>query len=122
MSSGRSFPMNNLSDSGDWNIRPGQGGNGDWSKWTYALVVPMLAVGAYRWVWERNFQKEIQKVKFSCEKEMKATTMVLTRQCKTRTDYLEGRIKTLQEEKEREKESFRMQRATALLGRLRICC
>ncbi|XP_047411187.1 coiled-coil domain-containing protein 127 [Sciurus carolinensis] len=54
--------MNNLNDPPNWNIRPdsrADGGGG--SRWNYALLVPMLGLAAFRWIWSRESQKEIEK-------------------------------------------------------------
>ncbi|CAN9514076.1 unnamed protein product [Ophioblennius macclurei] len=59
--------MNNLNDPPRWNIQPdprGRGaGAGDGNQWNYALLVPMLGLAAFRWIWTRESQKEIQKAK-----------------------------------------------------------
>ncbi|XP_034385095.1 coiled-coil domain-containing protein 127a [Cyclopterus lumpus] len=59
--------MNNLNDPPRWNIQPdprGRGaGAGDGNQWNYALLVPMLGLAAFRWIWSRESQREIQKVK-----------------------------------------------------------
>ncbi|XP_068426080.1 coiled-coil domain-containing protein 127-like isoform X1 [Clinocottus analis] len=59
--------MNNLNDPPRWNIQPdprGRGaGAGDGNQWNYALLVPMLGLAAFRWIWTRESQREIQKVK-----------------------------------------------------------
>lgn len=66
--------MNNLNDPPRWNIEPdgrGRGpGAGDGSQWNYALLVPMLGLAAFRWIWTRDSQKEIQKVKAQYEKDV----------------------------------------------------
>ncbi|XP_048056936.1 coiled-coil domain-containing protein 127-like [Megalobrama amblycephala] len=64
--------MNNLNDPQDWNIMPerqGDGG-GDSSKWNYALLVPMLGLAAFRWIWSKQFQKEIEDVKVKMQKDL----------------------------------------------------
>uniref|UniRef100_A0A672FUA0 Coiled-coil domain containing 127a n=1 Tax=Salarias fasciatus TaxID=181472 RepID=A0A672FUA0_SALFA len=40
-----------------------RGGGRDGSQWNYALLVPMLGLAAFRWIWTRESQKEIQKAK-----------------------------------------------------------
>ncbi|KAK1895315.1 Coiled-coil domain containing protein 127 [Dissostichus eleginoides] len=59
--------MNNLNDPPRWNIEPdprGRGaGAGDGHQWNYALLVPMLGLAAFRWIWTRESQREIQEVK-----------------------------------------------------------
>ncbi|KAK5922683.1 hypothetical protein CgunFtcFv8_019925 [Champsocephalus gunnari] len=59
--------MNNLNDPPMWNIEPdprGRGaGAGDGHQWNYALLVPMLGLAAFRWIWTRESQREIQEVK-----------------------------------------------------------
>lgn len=54
--------MNNLNDPPNWNIRPdSRADGGDGSRWNYALLVPMLGLAAFRWIWSRESQKEIEK-------------------------------------------------------------
>ncbi|KAJ6657828.1 hypothetical protein lerEdw1_001878 [Lerista edwardsae] len=56
--------MNNLNDPPHWNIRPNARDDGSpGSKWNYALLVPMLGLAAFRWIWSRECQKEIEKEK-----------------------------------------------------------
>nr|XP_006114283.1 coiled-coil domain-containing protein 127 isoform X3 [Pelodiscus sinensis] len=56
--------MNNLNDPPNWNIQPNPRDNGgDGNKWNYALLVPMLGLAAFRWIWTRESQKEIEKEK-----------------------------------------------------------
>ncbi|XP_024056289.1 coiled-coil domain-containing protein 127 [Terrapene carolina triunguis] len=56
--------MNNLNDPPNWNIQPNPRDNGgDGNKWNYALLVPMLGLAAFRWIWSRESQKEIEKEK-----------------------------------------------------------
>lgn len=66
--------MNNLNDPPRWNIQPdarGRGaGAGDGSQWNYALLVPMLGLAAFRWIWTRESQREIHKVKAQYEKDV----------------------------------------------------
>ncbi|XP_069776742.1 coiled-coil domain-containing protein 127b [Narcine bancroftii] len=61
--------MNNLNaPRQNWNILPNQrDGEGDGSKWNYALLVPLLAVAAFRWIWSRESQKEIEQVRAACK-------------------------------------------------------
>nr|XP_046255562.1 coiled-coil domain-containing protein 127a [Scatophagus argus] len=66
--------MNNLNDPPRWNIQPdprGRGaGAGDGNQWNYALLVPMLGLAAFRWIWTKESQREIQKVKAQYEKDV----------------------------------------------------
>lgn len=66
--------MNNLNDPPRWNIQPDGRGRGpgaeDGSQWNYALLVPMLGLAAFRWIWTRYSQNEIQKVKSQYEKDV----------------------------------------------------
>uniref|UniRef100_A0A384DJ01 Coiled-coil domain containing 127 n=3 Tax=Ursus TaxID=9639 RepID=A0A384DJ01_URSMA len=58
----RYISMNNLNDPPNWNIRPNsRADGGDGSRWNYALLVPMLGLAAFRWIWSRESQKEIEK-------------------------------------------------------------
>ncbi|XP_029927723.1 coiled-coil domain-containing protein 127 isoform X2 [Myripristis murdjan] len=68
--------MNNLNDPPRWNIQPeprgGEAGPGDGNQWNYALLVPMLGLAAFRWIWTRESQREIQKAKAQYEKDVSA--------------------------------------------------
>ncbi|NXE50965.1 CC127 protein, partial [Casuarius casuarius] len=56
--------MNNLNDPPNWNIQPNRREPGDeGSRWNYALLVPMLGLAAFRWIWTRECQKEIEREK-----------------------------------------------------------
>ncbi|KAL3049785.1 hypothetical protein OYC64_009108 [Pagothenia borchgrevinki] len=57
--------MNNQNEAWDNELDPrGRGaGAGEGDPWKYALLVPMLGLAAYRWIWERWSQKEIQEVR-----------------------------------------------------------
>ncbi|XP_072108188.1 coiled-coil domain-containing protein 127-like [Mobula birostris] len=67
--------MNNLNAPGEnWNILPNRrDGEGGGSKWNYALLVPMLALAAFRWIWSRESQKEIEEVKTACKNTIETT-------------------------------------------------
>uniref|UniRef100_A0A8C2FWS6 Coiled-coil domain containing 127b n=1 Tax=Cyprinus carpio TaxID=7962 RepID=A0A8C2FWS6_CYPCA len=63
--------MNNLNDPQDWNIRPErQGDGGGDSRWNYALLMPMLGLAAFRWIWSKQFQKQIEEAKVMIRKEL----------------------------------------------------
>ncbi|MBN3278583.1 CC127 protein, partial [Polyodon spathula] len=68
----KSGAMNNLNDPPRLNIRPDERRGGDGNKWNYALLVPMLCLAAFRWIWTRESQKEIQEVKATYEKNTKS--------------------------------------------------
>ncbi|CAL8355829.1 unnamed protein product [Arctogadus glacialis] len=59
--------MNNLNDPPRWNIDPDPGerraGGGNCNPWNYALLIPMLGLAAFRWIWSRESQREIDEVK-----------------------------------------------------------
>ncbi|XP_020374175.1 coiled-coil domain-containing protein 127-like [Rhincodon typus] len=61
--------MNNLNvPEQHWNIFPNhQDGGGGGSKWNYALLVPVLGLAAFRWIWSRESQKEIEKARAECK-------------------------------------------------------
>ncbi|XP_061675913.1 coiled-coil domain-containing protein 127a [Syngnathoides biaculeatus] len=66
--------MNNLNDPPRWNIQPdprerGEGGT-DGNQWNYALLVPMLGLAAFRWIWTRESEREIEKVKTKYNKDV----------------------------------------------------
>ncbi|KAK3541343.1 hypothetical protein QTP86_022095 [Hemibagrus guttatus] len=66
--------MNNLNDPPRWNIRPGQHEGPDGGKWNYALLVPMLGLAAFRWIWTRESQRQIQEAKSQFEGNVAAMT------------------------------------------------
>uniref|UniRef100_UPI00398F42EA coiled-coil domain-containing protein 127-like isoform X2 n=1 Tax=Pristiophorus japonicus TaxID=55135 RepID=UPI00398F42EA len=56
------------------NISPNEReGRGDGNKCYYALLVPMLALAACRWIWSRNSHKEIEHVTAVCKYEIETT-------------------------------------------------
>ncbi|RXN14640.1 coiled-coil domain-containing protein 127 [Labeo rohita] len=98
--------MNNLNDPQDWNIRPErQGGGGDSSKWNYALLVPMLGLAAFRWIWSKESQKEIEEAKDKYEKTIKTIQKDLD--VKYRQMLSENRRETAHLELDLEKEKQR---------------
>ncbi|KAG9355755.1 hypothetical protein JZ751_000593 [Albula glossodonta] len=99
--------MNNLNDPPVWNIRPDQRGDGDGNKWNYALLVPMLGLAAFRWIWSRESQKQIQEVKSRYDKDMKAISKDL--EMKYRETLTENRRTVAHLELELEKERQRVQ-------------
>ncbi|CAL1610664.1 unnamed protein product [Knipowitschia caucasica] len=66
--------MNNLNDPPRWNIQPNHRGGGpgaeDGNQWNYALLVPMLGLAAFRWIWTRESQREIQMLKSQYENDV----------------------------------------------------
>ncbi|XP_037386125.1 coiled-coil domain-containing protein 127 [Talpa occidentalis] len=59
--------MNNLNDPPNWNIQPNsRADGGDGSRWNYALLVPMLGLAAFRWIWSRESQKEVERERDAC--------------------------------------------------------
>ncbi|XP_036371751.1 coiled-coil domain-containing protein 127-like [Megalops cyprinoides] len=99
--------MNNLNDPPIWNIRPDQGGGGDGNKWNYALLVPMLGLAAFRWIWSRESQREIQEAKSRYEKDMKAISKDL--EMKYRQTLTESQRMVAHLELELEKERHRVE-------------
>ncbi|KAJ8273118.1 hypothetical protein GJAV_G00097640 [Gymnothorax javanicus] len=99
--------MNNLNEPPVWNIRPNQPGDGDGSKWNYALLVPMLGLAAFRWIWSRESQRQIQEVKSRYDKDMKSVTKEL--ESKYRQTLTENRRTLAHLELELEKERQRVQ-------------
>ncbi|XP_056142620.1 coiled-coil domain-containing protein 127-like isoform X2 [Lampris incognitus] len=102
--------MNNLNDPPGWNIQPepgrGAAGGGDGNQWNYAFLVPMLGLAAFRWIWTRESQQEIQKAKAHYDKEMvKVSSELETRYRQTLT---EGRRAAALLELELEKERQRV--------------
>ncbi|KAJ8268342.1 hypothetical protein COCON_G00135140 [Conger conger] len=99
--------MNNLNEPPVWNIRPNQRGDGDGNKWNYALLVPMLGLAAFRWIWSRESQRQIQEVKFRYDKDMKAISKEL--EVKYKETLTENRRTVAHLELELEKERQRVQ-------------
>ncbi|XP_063041635.1 coiled-coil domain-containing protein 127b [Engraulis encrasicolus] len=98
--------MNNLNDP-DWNIRPDEGAGGGNSKWNYALLVPMLGLAAFRWIWSRESESEIQEARSKYDKNMKAIQAEL--ELKYRQSLLESRRELVQLELELERERRRVE-------------
>ncbi|XP_018618400.2 coiled-coil domain-containing protein 127a [Scleropages formosus] len=98
--------MNNLNDPPGWNIRPDQREGGDGNKWNYALLVPMLGLAAFRWIWTRESQRQIQEVKERYDKDMKSITADL--EGKYRETLIENRRTAAHLELELEKERHRV--------------
>ncbi|XP_054847927.1 coiled-coil domain-containing protein 127 [Eublepharis macularius] len=98
--------MNNLNDPPNWNIHPNardDGGHG--SKWNYALLVPMLGLAAFRWIWSRESQKEIEKEKKNFYRKLSAIQREL--ESKYRDTITENRRSVAHLELELEKERNR---------------
>ncbi|XP_063778851.1 coiled-coil domain-containing protein 127 [Pseudophryne corroboree] len=96
--------MNNLNDPQQWNIRP-NGGDGEGSKWNYALLVPMLGLAAFRWIWSKESEKEITKAKL--EYHQKVTNVQKDLETKYRDIIVENRRAVAHLEIELEKEQNR---------------
>ncbi|XP_067112201.1 coiled-coil domain-containing protein 127-like [Osmerus mordax] len=99
--------MDNQNNLQEWNIRPEQRGGGDGSKWNYALLVPLLGLAAFRWIWSRESQKEVQEVKVQYDQNMAAVRAELEK--KYRATLRETRKETVQLELELEREKNRAQ-------------
>ncbi|XP_006000046.1 coiled-coil domain-containing protein 127 [Latimeria chalumnae] len=100
--------MNNLNDPPHWNIRPHEReGGADGSKWNYALLVPLLGLAAFRWIWSRESQKEIEKAKADYSKSMKSIQRDL--ELKYRGIVTENQRALAQLELELEKQQKRVQ-------------
>ncbi|XP_019946837.2 coiled-coil domain-containing protein 127 isoform X2 [Paralichthys olivaceus] len=102
--------MNNLNDPPRWNIQPearGRGaGDGDGNQWNYALLVPMLGLAAFRWIWTRESQREIQKVRAQYDKDV--STMREEMETRYRETLTERRRAAAKLELELEKERQRV--------------
>ncbi|XP_012710436.1 coiled-coil domain-containing protein 127 [Fundulus heteroclitus] len=98
--------MNNLNDPPRWNIEPDQRGRegGDGNHWNYALLVPMLGLAAFRWIWTRDSQNEIQKVKVQYDTDV--STIKSEMESRYRDTLTESRraVATLELELEKEKQ------------------
>nr|XP_055076889.1 coiled-coil domain-containing protein 127b [Misgurnus anguillicaudatus] len=53
----------------DWNN--GMEQPGEDNRWNYALLVPMLGLGVYRWIWDRNSQQKISQIQVKHDMAMK---------------------------------------------------
>lgn len=99
--------MNNLNDPPRWNIRPEPAGGDDGSRWNYALLVPMIGLAAFRWIWTRESQSQIQDVKNKYNSDMVSITRDL--ELKYRETLTENRRTAAHLEVELEKERQRVQ-------------
>ncbi|KAF7691930.1 hypothetical protein HF521_010897 [Silurus meridionalis] len=68
----KTISMNNLNDPPGWNIRPVPNQGPDGGKWNYALLVPMLGLAAFRWIWTRESQRQIEEAKSKFEGDVAA--------------------------------------------------
>ncbi|XP_077070908.1 coiled-coil domain-containing protein 127a [Siphateles boraxobius] len=98
--------MNDLNDPPRWNIRPEPAGN-DGGRWNYALLVPMIGLAAFRWIWTRESQSQIQDVKNKYDSDMAAISRDL--ELKYRETLRENRRTAAHLEVELEKERQRVQ-------------
>ncbi|XP_067094260.1 coiled-coil domain-containing protein 127-like isoform X1 [Osmerus mordax] len=101
--------MNNLNDPPRWNIpvRPDPGrGPVDGNQWNYALLVPMLGLAAFRWIWSRESQREIQSLRAQYNRNMSTVTSDL--EDKYRDSLTENRRTAALLELELEKERQRV--------------
>ncbi|KAI4873121.1 hypothetical protein NFI96_015543 [Prochilodus magdalenae] len=103
----KSISMNNLNDPPRWNIRPDPQGGDDGSKWNYALLVPMLGLAAFRWIWTRESQKQIQEIKVQYDRDM--STLARDLELKYKDTLTENRRTAALLELELEKERQRVQ-------------
>ncbi|XP_053570504.1 coiled-coil domain-containing protein 127 [Bombina bombina] len=94
--------MNDLNDPPQWNIPPNEG---EGSKWNYALLVPMLGLAAFRWIWSKESEKEIVRVK--TEYYNKVDNIQRNLEVKYRDIIVENRRAVAQLEIELEKEQNR---------------
>ncbi|XP_060756218.1 coiled-coil domain-containing protein 127-like [Neoarius graeffei] len=93
--------MDNLNDPPGWNIRPVPREGSDGGKWNYALLVPMLGLAAFRWIWKRESQRQIQEVKIRFEGQVPAIAKDL--ELKYKDTLMENRRTTTLLEQEVEK-------------------
>ncbi|XP_051577664.1 coiled-coil domain-containing protein 127-like [Myxocyprinus asiaticus] len=98
--------MNNLNDPPRWNIRPDPARGDGGGRWNYALLVPMIGLAAFRWIWTRESQKQIQDVKDKYNSDMAAITKDL--EMKYRDTLTENRRTAAQLEVELENERQRV--------------
>ncbi|XP_068092719.1 coiled-coil domain-containing protein 127 [Hyperolius riggenbachi] len=98
--------MNNLNDPPNWNIRGNDEGAGG-SKWNYALLVPMLGLAAFRWIWSKESEKDINTAK--TEYQQKVTEVQKNLESKYRDTIVENRRNVARLEIELEKEQNRTQ-------------
>ncbi|XP_043921052.1 coiled-coil domain-containing protein 127 [Protopterus annectens] len=100
--------MNNLNNPPRWNIDPNyREGDGDGNKWSYALLVPMLGLAAFRWIWSRESQKEITKAKEEFKKDVDSIQKDL--EMKYRENLIENRRTVARLELEIEKQQQRVE-------------
>ncbi|KAM8869672.1 coiled-coil domain-containing protein 127-like [Spinachia spinachia] len=106
--------MNNLNDPPRWNIQGdprGRGagagagaGAGGGNQWNYALLVPMLGLAAFRWIWTRESQREIQKVKDQYNKDVSALTREMEAQYRDTLTETRRAAATLELQLEKERQ------------------
>ncbi|RVE62453.1 hypothetical protein OJAV_G00157560 [Oryzias javanicus] len=100
--------MNNLNDPPRWNIRPDnrgrEAGAGDGNPWNYALLVPMLGLAAFRWIWTKESQQEIQRVKDECKKDVSTVKSELEARYQETLTERRRTAATLELELEKEKQ------------------
>lgn len=98
--------MNNLNDPPRWNIRP-EAAADDGGRWNYALLVPMIGLAAFRWIWTRESQSQIQDVKRKYDSDVAEITRDL--ELKYREMLTENQRTAAHLELELEKERQRVQ-------------
>lgn len=102
--------MNNLNDPPQWNIQPDprgrEAGAGDGNQWNYALLVPMLGLAAFRWIWTRESQNEIQSAKAQYDKDVNIIKSEM--EARYRETLTESRTAAAKLELELEKEKQRV--------------
>uniref|UniRef100_A0A8C7Z193 Coiled-coil domain containing 127a n=2 Tax=Oryzias sinensis TaxID=183150 RepID=A0A8C7Z193_9TELE len=100
--------MNNLNNPPRWNIqqdpRGREAGAGDGNPWNYALLVPMLGLAAFRWIWTKESQQEIQRVKDEYSKDVSAVKSELEARYQETLTETRRAAATLELELEKEKQ------------------
>uniref|UniRef100_A0A3P8VRH1 Coiled-coil domain containing 127a n=1 Tax=Cynoglossus semilaevis TaxID=244447 RepID=A0A3P8VRH1_CYNSE len=103
--------MNNLNDPPRWNIPPGAGGRGagagDGNQWNYALLVPMLGLAAFRWIWTRESQREIQNAKAQYDKDVSLIKSEMEARYRATLTESHRKAATLELELEKEKQKVK---------------
>ncbi|XP_076006484.1 coiled-coil domain-containing protein 127a [Genypterus blacodes] len=101
--------MNNLNDPPRWNIQPeprgrGRAGAGDGNQWNYALLVPMLGLAAFRWIWTRESQREIDQIKAQYDQDVSHIRNKMERQYRETLTERRRAVASLELELEKERQ------------------
>uniref|UniRef100_A0A8C4QEX3 Coiled-coil domain containing 127a n=1 Tax=Eptatretus burgeri TaxID=7764 RepID=A0A8C4QEX3_EPTBU len=102
--------MNNLNNPRQLNIiQDGDAGAG--GRWNYALLVPMLSLAAFRWVWSRECQREVEETKKEIQKEVEDNKHSLNTKYQHLLSECSATVAHLELQQEKMVQELRMTRA-----------